>query len=158
LLIERASWLPVAQDFFSRIWLVVVGAGVGLFSIAARYRTTRPGERLLVLWFVIGLVELVAHDSGNARRYVMFIPALVALTALILDRSTTAEPAPSAAAPLIPAERLVGPVLILVLGYIVAGSLIRLVFLQDVLDGHFSLTVRLSAGLAAGLAALAWWH
>ena len=40
----------------------------------------RPAERLLVLWVLIGLLELVVHDSGNERRYVMFIPALIALT------------------------------------------------------------------------------
>ena len=81
--IDRASWLPVVQDVFTRMWLVLLRrvAGHGRHRRGAGARA-RPAERLLVLWVLVGLAELVVHDSGNERRYVMFVPALVALAAL----------------------------------------------------------------------------
>ena len=56
--IDRASWLPIVQDFFTRMWPIFVAAVVGILAIAARWRTARPSERLLVLWMLIGLAEL----------------------------------------------------------------------------------------------------
>ena len=155
-LIDRASWLPVAQDFFSRIWLVVLGAGIGLVSIATRYLTARPGERLLVLWFVIGLAELVVHDAGNARRYVMFIPALIALASL----AVTAD-RPWFSADFSRASRrtrwLVLP-LVLLVGYIVFGSLLRIPFAGEVEAGIYRTTVRLAAALAVVVALTVVWR
>ena len=89
---SRASWLPIAHDLFTRMWLVLLVAVVGLLAIVGRWRQARAAERLLVLWVIIGLAELVVHDSGNARRYVMFIPALVALAALALSWRPQAVP------------------------------------------------------------------
>ena len=151
-LIDRASWLPVAQDFFSRMWLVVVGAGAGLLSIAARYQAARPGERLLVLWFLIGLAELVTHDSGNARRYVMFIPALIALAALAVtaDRSWFGPDFASASRRV----RWLAVPLVLLVGYIVFGSLLRIPFAAEVDARVYRTTVRLAAALA-GVSSLA---
>ena len=84
-LMDRASWLPIAHDFFTRMWLVMTIAALGIATVLARWRTAAAGERLLVLWVLVGLAELVVHDSGNERRYVMFIPALVGLAALVLS-------------------------------------------------------------------------
>jgi 4-amino-4-deoxy-L-arabinose transferase-like glycosyltransferase len=154
-LIDRASWLPVAQDFFSRIWLVLAGASIGLFSIAARYRQARPGERLLVLWFVIGLAELVTHDSGNARRYVMFIPALIALASLAVTADRPWFSADVARASR--RARWLALPLVLLVGYIVCGSLIRIAFADEVNAGVYRTTVRSAAAAAlAGSLLLLW--
>ncbi len=40
-----------------------------------------------------GSLELIVHDSGNERRYVMFIPAFVALAALVIGRTGPLLPA-----------------------------------------------------------------
>ena len=51
-----------------------------------RWRRATLAERLLFLWVAVGVVELLVHDVGNERRFVFLIPALVALTAMILGR------------------------------------------------------------------------
>jgi len=155
-LIDRASWLPVAQDFFSRIWLVVLGAGIGVLSIATRYLTARPGERLLVLWFVIGLAELVMHDSGNARRYVMFIPALIALASLAVtaDRPWFSGDVAHASRRM----RWLAVPLVLLVGYIAFGSLLRIPFAGEVAAGRYSTTVRLAAALAVVFSLILVWR
>ncbi len=38
------------------------------------------------LWVGLGAFELLVHDVGNERRFIFFIPALAALTALVLGR------------------------------------------------------------------------
>jgi 4-amino-4-deoxy-L-arabinose transferase-like glycosyltransferase len=155
-LVTRASWIPVVQDFFSRMWLVVVGACLAVAGIVARWRTAAPGERLLVLWILIGLAELTVHDSGNERRYVMFIPALVALAALLAAGGSAIVPAP-----LVVAGRrtqLLAVPLVLLLGYLVFGSLVRIPLLDEVRAGEFSTVVRLSAALAALAAGLLVWR
>ena len=154
-LIDRASWLPVVQDFFSRMWLVVVAAAVGILAVAARWRTSRPAERLLVMWVLVGLLELTVHDSGNERRYVMFIPALIALAALIVASDRPWLPTETASASSV--ERWMAVPLVLLLGYLVFGSLVRLAFLSEVRAGLFETTVRLSAALAALAAAVVMW-
>ncbi len=89
-LADRASWLPLVQSIFSRMWLELLR---GRMRTAGHRRALADGaaraERLLVLWVIVGLAELVVHDSGNERRYVMFIPAFVALAALAIDRALT---------------------------------------------------------------------
>ena len=154
-LIDRASWLPVVQDFFSRMWLIVVAAAIGILAVAARWRTSRPAERLLVMWVLVGLLELTVHDSGNERRYVMFIPALIALAALIVASDRPWLPTETASASSI--ERWMAVPLVLLLGYLVFGSLVRLAFLSEVRAGLFETTVRLSAALAALAAAVVMW-
>ena len=156
-LMRRASWLPVVQGFFSRMWLIVLLGSVAMVGIAARWRTARPAERLLVWWILIGLAELTVHDSGNERRYVMFIPALVALTASLAGIRRSVLPAELPRAGRL--TRLAAVPLLCLLGYLVIGSLVRLVFLDDVLDGRFSATVRISAAAAGAIAiaaVLAW--
>ena len=135
-LIDRASWLPVVQDFFSRMWLVLVGAAMAIAAVAARWRTARPAERLLVLWVLVGLLELTVHDSGNERRYVMFIPALIALAALIVASDRPWLPSELVAAPSL--ARWIAVPLLLLLGYLVFGSVVRLAFLEPGSGGRCS--------------------
>jgi hypothetical protein len=136
-LMDRASWLPIAHDFFTRMWLVMTIAALGIATVLARWRTAAAPERLLVLWVLVGLAELVVHDSGNERRYVMFVPALVALAAMVL---TSKGPLVDAQRP--PNRWVALPVLLL-LSYLVIGSVVRLAFLYEIRPG-----VRLSAALA----------
>jgi 4-amino-4-deoxy-L-arabinose transferase-like glycosyltransferase len=146
-LLDRASWIPIVHDFFTRMWLVLVAAGISMIAIAARWRTATPGERLLVWWLLLGMAELVIHDSGNERRYVMFIPALVALAALLLGRDGPVLQGSSNEGR--DARWLAIPVL-LVLAYLITGSIIRLTSLYEVRAG-----VRLSALAALLCVALA---
>jgi 4-amino-4-deoxy-L-arabinose transferase-like glycosyltransferase len=155
-LIERASWLPVAQDFFSRIWLVVLGASIGLVSIVSRGLGARPGERLLVLWFLIGLAELVTHDSGNARRYVMFIPALIALASLAVTSDRPWVGADFARASR--TTRWLAVPLVLLLAYIVLGSLIRVPFAAEAEARIYRTIVRSATAGAVVLAILLVWR
>jgi hypothetical protein len=148
-LLDRASWLPIAHDFFTRMWLVTLAAALAIAGVAARWSRALPAERLLVLWVMIGLLELVVHDSGNERRYVMFVPALVALAALLLGRD----------GPVIPDSvhldrrtRWLSIPLLLLLAYLVIGSVVRLAYLYQIGPG-----VRLAAALSvAAVLALVW--
>jgi 4-amino-4-deoxy-L-arabinose transferase-like glycosyltransferase len=153
----RASWLPFVQGIFSRMWFVLLPGAAAIATIAARWRSARQAERLLVLWVFIGLAELVVHDSGNERRYVMFIPAFTALASLLLSRALTAAAAERRPSPLV-----VGAV-VLPLAYLVVGSAMRTVLLQQVEAGDLRLPVRLSVVIAVLMAAAAWsavrrWH
>ena len=72
-----------AGDFHAHV------AGPGRRRPRDARASSRGGERrgrpsgCSCFWVLIGLLELVVHDSGNERRYVMFMPALVALAALV---------------------------------------------------------------------------
>lgn len=149
-LLDRASWLPVVHDYFTRMWLVTATAALGLTAIVVRWRSARPSERLLVLWITLGLIELVVHDSGNERRYVMFIPALIALTALVLGRLESLTPGPAETGP---GQRWIAVPFLVVMAYLVAGSLVRLGFLFEVAP-----TVRAAAALAVVAGALLLWR
>jgi 4-amino-4-deoxy-L-arabinose transferase-like glycosyltransferase len=149
-LMDRASWLPIVHDFFTRMWLVTALAALAIATVVGRWRTARPGERLLVLWVLIGLVELVIHDSGNERRYIMFVPALVALSALVLGRAGPVGPPPEQLGRY---ARWFALPLVLLLAYLVLGSVARLAFLYEVRPG-----VHLSAGLAVTAGALITWR
>ncbi len=155
--VRNASWLPVSHDFFSRMWFVALGAVIAVTGIAARWRESKPGERLLVLWLLIGFLELVVHDSGNERRYVMFVPALIALAAGLAGSGTVWLPA-YFARPGWQQRALAAP-LIMALGFILVASALRLIFHEDVAARDFRLTVRLAAGLvvAATALAMAYW-
>jgi 4-amino-4-deoxy-L-arabinose transferase-like glycosyltransferase len=155
-LIDRASWLPVAQDAFARMWLVFVAGLFGLSIIVARWRIAKPAERLLVLWVLVGLLELTVHDSGNARRYVMFIPAIIALAALVVAAERPRMPFDLAAS--LVRRRWVALPLILFLAYLAFGSLLRMVFQDDADAGRFALTVRLATACAVAFAALLLWQ
>jgi 4-amino-4-deoxy-L-arabinose transferase-like glycosyltransferase len=160
-LLDRASWLPVVHHTFTRMWLVLVVASLAALVIVTRWRTAHPAERLAVLWLAVGLAELVVHDSGNERRYVMFVPALIALAAGQMSRMARTSggffedsAVEKASRRLFPALL---PVVAAVLAYLVAGSILRLLWLDDVLAGQLSTTVRVSATIAVLTGAAVWW-
>jgi 4-amino-4-deoxy-L-arabinose transferase-like glycosyltransferase len=155
-LVDRASWLPIVHDFFMWMWPMLAAAVVQILRIVLVWRTAKPAERLLVLWVVVGLVELIIHDSGNERRYVMFIPAIAALGAMLIAR--TGSTASNAAGSTSHRRWLLLP-LIAYLGYLVAGSLLRGAFLSEIHAGHLHRVVQLSAaagGMTAVLALIRW--
>jgi 4-amino-4-deoxy-L-arabinose transferase-like glycosyltransferase len=149
-LLDRASWLPIVHDYFTRMWLVMCTAALAIVTVTLRWRTARPSERLLVLWVLLGLAELVVHDAGNERRYVMFIPALVALAALVLGANGPVGPRTE---DLDRYSRLAAVPLLLLLLYLVVGSLLRLALLGEVGSG-----VRWSAAVAVLAGALIAWR
>lgn len=151
-LIDRASWFPVIHAFFTRQWPLVLAALAGIAATLARYRQATAGERLLVLWFLLGAFELVLHDLGNERRYVFLVPAMTGLAALLVIRdrrllpegtSAWSRAALGASAPLLAAGF-----------YVAAGSVTRQLFMPDI-----SLSVRSGAlvALAAAGALVAGW-
>lgn len=141
-LIDRVSWFPVLHDLFTRMWFSVALGSIAALGLLAGWRTASAGERLLVLWLGLGTLELILHDVGNERRFVLFIPPLVALTAILLGRDRTLLP-PALAA--LPRRRalLAAPIVLFAL-YVVFGSIVRVAFLYEV-----SPNVRVAAGLAA---------
>jgi 4-amino-4-deoxy-L-arabinose transferase-like glycosyltransferase len=156
-ILDRLSWLPVLHDFFTRMWTVTVLAVGSLLGVFYRWRRVAPAERVLVLWLVLGMTELVLHDVGNERRLVFLVPGFVAAASLALarDRRLLDE---RAAASRLQRAVAVAPV---VLGglYLVIGSAVRLLFLDEVHAGVLRSAVRWSAGLAtaAGLTAYLTW-
>ena len=148
--LDRASWLPIAHDFFTRMWLVTAASALSMAAIASRWRSALPAERLLVLWVMIGLVELVVHDSGNERRYVMFVPALIGLAAVLLGREGTVV---ADGLPLNRRARWLSIPLLLLLAYLVIGSIVRLAYLYQIGPG-----VRLAAALSCAAVAVTVWH
>jgi 4-amino-4-deoxy-L-arabinose transferase-like glycosyltransferase len=144
-LLVRASWLPIVSDFFTRMWLVVVAGAIAIIGIVSGWRLARPADRLLVLWVLIGLAELVVHNSGEERYYVMLIPALIALTATWLTGRD-----PDRAESQVSGARTIWVTLPLIafLGYLALGSLVRLGFPEAIAAGNFHRAVWLSTALA----------
>jgi len=140
-LLDRASWFPVVHGFFARQWLLSVASLCGLASILVGYRRATFGERLLVLWFLLGAFELVLHDLGNERRYVFLIPPMVCLAALLLVRDRRVLPETVGTWSRAQVGRMV-PLLLAGL-YVVFGSLARQFLMPDI-----RMSVRI-AGLAA---------
>lgn len=151
-LLDRASWFPVIHAFFTRQWLLSVAALGGLAAVLIRYQRAAAGERLLALWFLLGAVELVAHDLGNERRYVFLIPAMAGLAVLLLLRDRRVVPSQVGGwsrSHLCRAAPLALPGL-----YVVFGSLSRHWLMPDI-----RLSVRIGALAAvatAALVALSW--
>jgi hypothetical protein len=145
-LIDRVTWFPILHDLFTRMWFVLaLGAASGL-GMLARWRELRPAERLLLLWVGLGAAELILHDVGNERRFIFFIPALVALAALALPGDRPLMPGVDA----IPLRRaLLAAPIVLFAAYVVLGSLVRLAFLYEIRPN-----VRLAAGAAVAFTAL----
>jgi 4-amino-4-deoxy-L-arabinose transferase-like glycosyltransferase len=160
-LLYRGSLLPLAQNFYTQMWLVVAASAVGLAGIVGRWRTARPAHRLLVLWLLLGLAELVAHDATNSRYQVVLIPAFVALGAMLLATGPSTSPMPGStsvrAAPSAALWILVAPI-VLYLGYVVFASLLQLPFSAQVAASDYKFVVRLSAGLALASSALVLWR
>jgi 4-amino-4-deoxy-L-arabinose transferase-like glycosyltransferase len=151
-LLDRVSWLPVVQGTFSRMWPVFMVGMIGLLAVASGWRQARPAERLLALWVLLGLAELGVHDSGNERRYLMFVPPVIALAALRLTSPVQSEVA--VAARPTRSDTLISAGLVLFIAYLVAGSGLRLLLEQEVMAGHLSTAVRTAAAVALAGAAI----
>jgi 4-amino-4-deoxy-L-arabinose transferase-like glycosyltransferase len=147
-LVDRASWLPLVHDSFTRMWMVLVAAALASLALVARWRVTTPPQRLLVLWLLLGLLELIVHDAGNERRYVMFVPVLIALASVIIGSASVLTAANHRGR-----HWLLLPLAAL-LTYLVVGSLLRVVFLADIKAGQLQQTVRLSAVISLVIAAI----
>lgn len=145
-LISRASWVPVVNDFFVRVLPIAVLALSGALGLAWRWRSARPAERLLGLYVVFGLLEIIVHDAGNERRLLIFIPAFVALAAPMLAGNRRIVPVDGTGRP----RRLALLMLpaVLYAAYLVCGALARVVFAPQV-----RATVWAGAAAAAALTA-----
>ena len=151
-LVDRATWLPVVQSLFSRMWPVIALGCLALVSVLSRARRAGRAERLLVWWILIGLAELVVHDSGNERRYVMFIPPFIALASLWADDAREIVTREFVTTGVV--ARLIGAALVAVGVYLTAGSALRPIFLADVDAGILKLPVRIAAAAAIITAAV----
>ena len=146
-LVDRASWFPVLHDLFTRMWFTLLVGIAGALGLLVRWRDASAGERLLGWWVALGAVELVLHDVGNERRFVFFIPALVALAAIVLGRDRVLLPA---AISRIPRRRaLLALPIVAYAAYTIAAAVIRVGFLYEVRPN-----VRGAAAVAAVLTAL----
>jgi len=150
-LLDRATWIPVVHDTFTRMWGTLVAASLAVLAIVARWRNATPAQRLLVFWLALALCELTVHDSGNERRYVMLVPGLIALASLAVGAPGTLASNPRA--------RWIAAAAAAPMGYLVAGSLVRVLWLADVKAGQLRAPVRtalLCAVLAAAIVAWVW--
>lgn len=124
--VDRATWVPVVNAFFTRMWPVTLVAVTACLALLTRWRTAKPAERLLGLWVALGIAELVVHDAGNERRLVLLIPVLIILAALVLGRS---EPVlPPSAVRLSRRDAALAVPAVLYAAYIVCGALARVAF------------------------------
>ncbi len=140
-LADRTSWFPVLHDLFTRMWFIVVVALGGLLTALGQPRSIRAPERLLIWWIVLGAIELVVHDVGNERRFVFFIPAVIAVVAIALAGRREGAPAPLAE---MPRSRAVAAApLVLFATYVAAAGIARVFFLYEV-----SPVVRVAAACA----------
>jgi 4-amino-4-deoxy-L-arabinose transferase-like glycosyltransferase len=128
-LLDRVTWFPIVHDIFTRMWFMVVVALCGLVSVLARWRSVSAPERLLALWVGLGAVELMLHDVGNERRFIFFIPALAALTAIVLGRDRRLLP--QAIADLPRRAALPASPFVLYGAYVAIGALTRLLALYE---------------------------
>jgi len=154
----RLTALAVSQDIFTRLWPLLVLAGAAIVGICVRLREAKPAERLLVLWVLVGWLELVVHDSSTERRYVMFVPAIIALASMLLGSAASILPAQAVSASW--RSRLIGLPIWLALAYVTFGSAVRPFLLGEPGSEHpFALAVRVAAALAvlAVAGALIWW-
>jgi 4-amino-4-deoxy-L-arabinose transferase-like glycosyltransferase len=148
--LDRVTWFPVLHDLFTRMWLTLLLGAAAAVGIVTRFRQAPPAERLLVWWVGLGALELLAHDVGNERRFVFFIPALIALAAILLGRDRALLPAALSSIPrsrALLAAPLVGYGL-----YVLFGSAVRLGFLYEIRPN-----VRLAAGLALVATIVIYW-
>lgn len=143
---HRVTYL-LAHGAFSRMWLVLVAAAVAALATMSRWTTAPPAARLAVLWLMVGLLELVIHDSGNERRYVMFVPVLIALAGMTMGRCGNGD------------RRSAGFLVALLavpLTYLVAGTLLRLLWLEEIRVSEYTKTVWTSATLAVSVGVFCW--
>ena len=155
-LIMRVTWFPILHDTFSRMWLALALGLFGAWGIAARWRSASDGERLLLIWVVVGVVELLVHDVGNERRFVFLIPALIALASLVLTRGSLL---PGEAGGVSTRRLAVLAPVIFYTAYVLLGPVTRLPWLDDVYAHILRIPVRLAAAGAfvlTGIVLLTW--
>jgi hypothetical protein len=140
-LMDRVTWFPVLHDTFTRMWTVLCLAIAGTWGAALGWRRAGDGERLLLLWIVVGTLEMLLHDVGNERRFVFLIPAAVALACVVLARGSLLPPE---AASVSRRQLLLASPLLLYSAFVLSAPLVRLAFLYEV-----KLPVRTSAAVAA---------
>jgi 4-amino-4-deoxy-L-arabinose transferase-like glycosyltransferase len=145
-LVDRVSWFPILHDIFTRMWFTVVVGAAGAAGVLVRWRRAGGPERLLLLWLGLAALEVMLHDVGNERRFLIFVPPLVALTAIVLGRERRLLPPETAEAPRRTA--MVALPLVLFALYVVFGTIVRLTHLYEV-----GPNVRLAAALAVVCAA-----
>ena len=145
-LVDRVTWFPILHDVFTRMWFVLALGVTAALGLLARWRDRPAAERLLLLWLGLGAIELLLHDTGNERRFVFFIPVLVALAAIALGRTRLM---PESVAEIPRARALIALPVVLYAAYVVIGALARLAFIREV-----SPNVRLAAGLAVAVTAV----
>jgi 4-amino-4-deoxy-L-arabinose transferase-like glycosyltransferase len=153
-LADRAAWFPILHDLSTRMWFVVIAAMLGLFSAFGRLRTLRAPERLLMLWVLLGAFELVVHDVGNERRFIFFIPPLIAIAAMLI-----AGPRDEGAETLahLPRHRaLLAAPLVLFALYVAFGGIARLFFLYEIRPGVWLAAVCALFGTTLLYAAWPW--
>jgi 4-amino-4-deoxy-L-arabinose transferase-like glycosyltransferase len=138
-LVDRVTWFPL-QDVFTYMWFVTAVGTAAALGLLARWRKLTAGERLLLFWTGLGALELMVHDAGNERRFVLFIPPLVALAAIALGRR---EIVPAETERLGRRRALAIAPVILYAAYCVAASAVRLAFLREI-----SPNVRIAAAVA----------
>ena len=148
----RVTAFPVLHDMFTRMWFTLVLGTAAALGVLARWRVASAGERLLGLWLALGTLELMLHDVGNERRFVFFIPALVALASIALgrDRSILPDEAKTVSRR---GAWLAAP-LIAYASYVALASIIRVGFLYEIRPN-----VRLGAAgavLLTGLVLATW--
>jgi hypothetical protein len=147
----RVSWFPILHDTFSRMWLALVLGAFGAWGIVSRWSRARDGERLLLLWTALGTLELLVHDVGNERRFVFLIPVLIALASIVVSRGSLLPPE---AASVSRRAMIVAIPAVLYTTYVIAGSAIRVAFLDQIHANVLKMPVRLSAAIAVVLAGL----
>jgi 4-amino-4-deoxy-L-arabinose transferase-like glycosyltransferase len=138
-LVDRVSWFPL-QDAFTRTWFVLALAAAYAGGLLARWRELKSGERLLLLWVLLGGAELILHDASNERRFVFFIPALAALASLALGRL---QILPSSLEAMPRRRALLALPIVLYGAYVVFASIVRIAFLREI-----SPNVRIAGALA----------
>ena len=154
---ERVTWFPILHDTFSRMWPAVVLGILGAWGIVTRWKSAGDAERLLLLWVAVGSSELLIHDVGNERRFVFLIPALIALTALVLARGSLM---PIEARPVSRRTVLWLSPLVMYSAYVAAGPVARLFVIDEVHNHILHAAVR-SAALASlliGVVIVAYWR
>ena len=144
-LVDRVAWFPMLHDTFSRMWGALALGLFGAWATVLRWRRAGMAERLLLLWFDVGVLELLVHDVGNERRFVFLIPALVALTSLVLARGSLMDDEVRSVSR---ARVLLAVPAILYSAYVLWGPVIRVFYLQQVYAGVLRMPVRLSAAAA----------
>lgn len=138
-LVDRVSWFPL-QDSFTRTWFVLALAAAYTGGLLSKWRALRPGERLLVLWVLLGATELILHDASNERRFVFFIPALAALASLALGQL---QILPASLEQMPRRRAILALPIVLYGGYVVFASIVRIAFLREI-----SPNVRIGGALA----------